>query len=95
MSLFDIFKKKAKTFLTSDVTSVKVLGAGCPNCHKLFETVKSAMPELGINIQVDYITEKEEVVKYNVPALPAVLVNDVVVSAGKMLALEDVKNIFR
>ncbi len=95
MSLLDIFKKKAKTFLTSDVTSVKVLGAGCPNCHKLFETVKSAMPELGINVEVDYITEKEEVAKYKVPALPAVLVNDVVVSAGKMLTIDDVKNMFK
>ncbi len=95
MSLLDIFKKKAKTFLTSEVTSIKVLGAGCPNCHKLFETVKSAMPELGINIQVEYITEKDEVAKYNVPALPAVLVNDVVVSTGKMLSLEDVKKLFR
>ncbi len=95
MSLFDIFKKKAKTFLTTEVTSVKVLGAGCPNCHKLFETVKSVLPELGINIEVEYITEKEEVAKYGATTLPAVLVNDVTVSSGKLLTADDVKNMFK
>lgn len=43
------------------VTSIKVLGAGCKSCHDQYENVKKAIEELGLGIEVEYITDMEKV----------------------------------
>ena len=41
------------------VISIKVLGAGCKSCHDQYENVKKAIEELGLEIEVEYITDME------------------------------------
>ena len=67
------------------ITSIKVLGAGCKSCHKQFENVKKAVEELGLEIEVEYITDMEKVMSFGVMSMPAIVVNEKVVSMGKVL----------
>ena len=67
------------------ITSIKVLGAGCKSCHKQFENVKRAVEELGLEIEVEYITDMEKVMTFGVMSMPAIVVNEKVVSMGKVL----------
>ena len=67
------------------ITSIKVLGAGCKSCHKQFENVKRAVEELGLEIEVEYITDMEKVMAFGVMSMPAIVVNEKVVSMGKVL----------
>ena len=67
------------------ITSIKVLGAGCKSCHKQFENVKKAVEELGLEIEVEYITDMEKVMTFGVMSMPAIVVNEKVVSMGKVL----------
>ena len=67
------------------ITSIKVLGAGCKSCHKQFENVKKAVEELGLEIEVEYITDMEKVMAFGVMSMPAIVVNEKVVSMGKVL----------
>lgn len=48
------------------LTSIKVLGAGCKSCHDQYENVKKAIEELGLGIEVEYITDMEKVMAYGV-----------------------------
>ncbi len=73
------------------VCCVKVLGSGCKNCHTLYENAKKAVAEAGLNVEVEYITEMEKIAEYGVMSMPALIVNDKVVSMGKVLKAEEVK----
>ena len=67
------------------ITSIKVLGAGCKSCHDQYENVKKAIEELGLGIEVEYITDMEKVMAYGVMSMPAIVVNETVASMGKVL----------
>lgn len=71
-------------------TSIKVLGAGCKSCHNQYENVKEAIEELGLGIEVEYITDMEKVMAYGVMSMPAIVVNETVVSMGKVLKSSEV-----
>lgn len=71
-------------------TSIKVLGSGCKSCHDLYENVKKAIEELGLGIEVEYITDMEKVMAYGVMSTPAIVVNEKVASMGKVLKSSEV-----
>lgn len=64
---------------------IKVLGAGCKTCHAQYEYAKAAVASLGLDVEVEYITDMAKVMTYGVMSVPALVVNDQVVSMGKLL----------
>ena len=77
------------------ICCVKVLGAGCKTCHEQYENAKTAVTALGLKIEVEYITDMEKVMAYGVMSMPAIVVNDKVVSMGKLLKAADVEKLLR
>ena len=77
----------------SDVTSIKVLGLGCKTCHKQYENAQAAVQALGLPIAVEYITDMEKVMQYGVMQMPAIVVNEKVVSMGKLLKASEVEKL--
>ena len=75
------------------ICCVKVLGAGCKSCHEQYENAKAAVQALGLNVEVEYITDMEKVMGYGVMSMPAIVVNDQVVSMGKVLKAADVEKL--
>ena len=75
------------------ICCVKVLGAGCKSCHEQYENAKTAVQALGLNVEVEYITDMEKVMAYGVMSMPAIVVNDQVVSMGKLLKAADVEKL--
>ncbi|MGM9976444.1 MAG: thioredoxin family protein [Bulleidia sp.] len=73
------------------VTNVKVLGSGCKKCHAMYEAAKQAVSELGLSVTVDYVTDLEQVMAYGVMSMPALVVNETIVSMGKVLDKEAIK----
>lgn len=65
--------------------NIKVLGAGCKACHEQYENVKAAVSEMNLEAGVEYITDMEKVMTYGVMSMPAIVVNEKVVSMGKVL----------
>lgn len=76
---------ETKSVKTEGKLNIKVLGAGCKSCHQQYENVKEAISTRGIDAEVEYITDMEKVMSYGVMSMPAVVVNEQVVSMGKML----------
>ena len=74
---------------------IKVLGAGCKSCHDQYEYAKNAVSNLGLDIEVEYITDMEKVMEYGVMSMPAIVVNDKVVAFGKVLKTAEVEKLLR
>lgn len=64
---------------------IKILGAGCKDCDKLIENVEKALEETGIEAQIIHIEKLAEIVAYGVMQTPSLVIDDKVVSVGKIL----------
>ena len=77
------------------ICCIKVLGAGCKSCHEQYENAKAAVKAMGLDLEVEYITDMEKVMAYGVMSMPAIVVNEKVVSMGKVLKAADVEKLLR
>ena len=73
------------------ICCIKVLGAGCKSCHQLYENVKEAVEKLGLDVEVEYITDMEKVMSYGAMSMPALVINEQVVSVGKVLKEKEIE----
>ena len=73
--------------------TIKVLGSGCKNCHALLEASKEAVKNMGLSVDVEYVTDMEKIMEYGVMSMPALVVNEKVVSMGKVLKTADVEKL--
>ena len=53
----------------------------------------AAVKAMGLNMEVEYITDMEKVMGYGVMSMPAIVVNEQVVSMGKVLKATDVEKL--
>ena len=72
---------------------IKVLGTGCAKCTTLYDNVKSAVAELGIDATVEKEQDIMKIMEYNVMSVPALVVDSNVLSTGKVLTIEEVKKL--
>ena len=75
------------------ICCVKVLGAGCKSCHDQYENAKDAVKAMKLPVEVEYITDMQKVMEYGVMSMPAIVVNEKVVSMGKVLKAADVEKL--
>lgn len=83
----------AETIQPGSAYEIKILGGGCCKCHELESTVHSALAELEIHASIEHITDFAEIASYGVMVTPALVINGKVVSCGKVLKKDDVKNL--
>lgn len=74
---------------------IKVLGAGCKSCHEQYENAKQAVKDMGLGLEVEYITDMQKVMEYGVMSMPALVVNEKVVAMGKVLKANEVVALLR
>ena len=77
------------------ICCIKVLGAGCKSCHEQYEYAKEAIKSKGLSVEVEYITDMQKVMEYGVMSMPALVVNEKVVSMGKVLKAADVEKLLK
>lgn len=69
---------------------VKVLGSGCENCKKVEAVARAAVSHLGVDADVVKITDWNEIKKYPILGTPGLVINEKVVSAGRIPSEEEV-----
>lgn len=77
--------------IKKDEKGIKVLGSGCAKCEQLEKNVKIALEQLGLNLKIEHITDFAQIASYGVMTTPALVVNGVVVCYGKVLNVEEIK----
>ena len=70
---------------------LQILGTGCPKCKKLTENAEAAAKELGIEYQLEKVTDINQIMSFGVMMTPALVVDGQVKSAGKILSVEQIK----
>ena len=65
------------------ICCIKVLGSGCKACHQLYDNTVKAVEGLGI--EVEYVTDLQKIMEYGAMSMPALVVNEKLVSSGKTL----------
>ena len=74
---------------------IQVLGPGCPKCKQLAENAQAAAGELGIDCQIEKVTKINDIMSFGVMVTPALAVDGKVISAGKVLSPDDIKNMIQ
>ncbi len=73
---------------------ILVLGPGCINCITLEKRVRTALEDLGVQAEVDKVTDYLEIVKYGVMRTPALVIDGKVMLYGRVPSVEELKRIF-
>ena len=70
--------------------TIKVLGSGCPNCNKVEEITKASVSTMGMDAQIEKITDYNEIVEYGVLSTPGLVINGKVVCSGRIPSKSEV-----
>lgn len=73
------------------MTTVKILGPGCANCRKLETVARDAAASAGIDAQFIKVTAIDDILAYNVMATPGLVIDEKVVSSGRIPSQAEVK----
>jgi small redox-active disulfide protein 2 len=70
---------------------IQVLGFGCVRCEKLAENAKQAARELGIEGEVEKISDIEQIVSLGVLAMPALVIDGRLKTSGRIPSPDEIK----
>lgn len=71
--------------------TIRILGTGCPKCEKLAEAAKAAADGLGIEYNLQKVTDITEIMALGVMMTPALVVDGEVKVAGKVPTADEIK----
>ncbi|MEG3028887.1 MAG: thioredoxin family protein [Oscillospiraceae bacterium] len=75
--------------------NIKVLGSGCKKCNALENATIEALKELQMDSHIDHVTDFAQIAAYGVMTTPALVVDEKVVSYGKVLKKDEVISILK
>lgn len=72
---------------------IQILGMGCPKCNKLYAAAEAAVKELGIEYQMEKISDINKITDMGVMMTPALAVDGKVLLSAKVPTVEELKKI--
>lgn len=70
---------------------IEVLGSGCAKCKTLYEAVKTAVSEKGVEAEVVKVEDMPSIMKYGVMSTPALVIDGTVVFSGKIASVAEIQ----
>lgn len=74
---------------------VKILGSGCKKCNTLTEETKKAAENLGIEINLEKVSDYSEISSYGVMSTPALVVNGEVKFSGEVKKSKEIEEFLK
>lgn len=75
--------------------NIKVLGTGCKKCKTLEANVKEAVANLNLEATVEKVEDFQAIIGYGVMSTPALVIDETVVSKGKLLKTADIEQLLK
>ncbi|HQM89134.1 MAG TPA: thioredoxin family protein [Exilispira sp.] len=69
---------------------IQILGKGCINCKKLEENVRIALKQIGLNEEIEKVTDVDKIVEMGVLMTPALVIDGKIESTGKVLSQKQI-----
>lgn len=70
--------------------NIKVIGAGCEKCDKLYSNVQEAIKEVGCKVTVDKVEDLLEIVKLGVMTSPSLMIDGKLVVSGRVAKKDEI-----
>lgn len=93
MGLFEKKQENEAEVKAGNVLTIKVMGSGCKNCRMLLQNTRDAVSAMNLPAEIEYITDMQEIAKYGVMSMPALVVGEQVVSMGKVLKASEIQKL--
>jgi len=72
---------------------IQILGTGCPKCKALTQNAETAAKQLGIEYQIEKVTDINKIMKFGIMMTPALAIDGQVKVVGKVLSPEQIKQL--
>ena len=70
---------------------IQILGTGCPKCKTLMDNAEAAAKAAGVEATFEKIDKIADIMKFGVMITPALAIDGVVKSVGKVLSADEIK----
>lgn len=74
---------------------IQILGTGCPKCNQLEAHARQAIEELGLSAEILKISDLQEIISFGVMLTPGFAIDGDVKSSGKLLSVEEIKQLLQ
>ena len=72
---------------------IQVLGPGCPNCKLLHKNAMAAVLEANLDADVEKVEDIATIMQFGIMSTPALVVDGVVKTSGKVLSVGEIKKL--
>ena len=73
------------------MVKIKILGSGCPNCKRLEQITRNAAEALGIEAEIEKVTNAIDIMAYPILSTPGLVINEKLVSSGRIPGEDEIK----
>ncbi len=74
---------------------IQILGPGCPRCQTLADNVHKAVQELGIDAEIEKVTEMGKIMSLGVMSTPGIVVDGKVKGTGRLFTVDEIKKMLK
>jgi small redox-active disulfide protein 2 len=72
---------------------IQVLGTGCAKCKTLYETVKMAVQETGVDAEIEKVEDIERIMAFEILMTPGLVIDGEVKTAGRLPSLDEIRKL--
>jgi small redox-active disulfide protein 2 len=70
---------------------IQILGPGCPNCARLADLTERIAAELGIDCEIEKVSDIVEITRFGVLSPPGLVVDGTVLVSGRVPSADEIR----
>lgn len=74
---------------------IQILGTGCPRCKQTEENAMKAATDLGVEVDIEKVTDINKIIELGAMATPALAVNGEIKFSGRIPSVEEIKEVLK